>query len=251
MRVMRVLLTPVLVLVYWQAVAQSGLVSAYLLPAPWTVAKTAMTMWETGLLPQHIAASLQRVAQGFSLSVALGCLLAALTARFSLLNQFLAAPLSLLRMVPPLALIPLLILWLGIGEATQITIIVLASFFPFFLNVREGLSRLTDAQRELARSLHLSPFRYIFYVVLPCGVPSIITGLRLTFGYSWRALVGAELIAASSGLGYLVVDAQQMMHTDEVIVGILTIGLFGWSLDAAFRRLCALTLRRRFPELDA
>ena len=251
MHAFRVLLTPCLVLLYWQLAASSGLISPYLLPGPCTVAGTAVSMWQSGVLPQHIAASLERVALGFTLSVTLGCALAALTAQFRLLDQLLAAPLSLLRMIPPLALIPLLILWLGIGGATQVTIIVLASFFPFFLNVREGLARLTEAQRELARSLHLPVWRYIVYFVLPCGTPSIITGLRLTFGYSWRALVGAELISASSGLGYLIVDAQQMMHTDEVMVGILAIGILGWGLDVVFRRLCAFTLSHRFPEITA
>ena len=245
----KVLLVPILLLLYWQLLVMSGLVSAYLLPAPLTVARAAVDMWQSGVLPKHIGTSLMRVVQGFSCSASLGLLLAAAVVRFPLLDTLLAAPLSLLRMIPPLAMTPLLIIWLGIGAATPLAIIILASVFPVFLNARDGLQRVALAHRELAYCLHLSAWRYGFWVVLPGALPSIVTGLRLAFGYSWRALIGAELIAVSSGLGYLILDAQELMRSDAVIVGILCIGIIGWLLDAVFCRVVRILLQRRFAEI--
>jgi ABC-type nitrate/sulfonate/bicarbonate transport system permease component len=248
---LRSLVTPLLLLLYWQIVAGSGLVSNYLLPKPFTVWQSAVGMWQSGLLPGHINASLTRIVLGFSLSCAAGFLFAGLITRFRLLNELLAAPLALLRMIPPLAMTPLLILWLGIGSATQLTIIILASFFPIFLNARDGFARVSDDNRELARNLNLSAWAYVSRIVIPSAVPSIVTGLRLAFGYSWRALIGAELIAAASGLGYMVINAQEMLRTDQVFVGILTIGVIGWLLDSLFIRGINRLLGRRFPEIAA
>lgn len=249
MAFLRGLLTPLLLILYWQLIASSGLVSNYLLPKPVTVLYSAAAMWQSGVLPEHITASLARIVLGFSMSCTAGFLFAGLITRFSLLEELLAAPLALLRMIPPLAMTPLLILWLGIGSATQLTIIVLASFFPIFLNSRDGFARVTEANRELARSLSLSTWAYVSRIVVPSAVPSIVTGLRLAFGYSWRALIGAELIAAASGLGYMVINAQEMLRTDEVFVGILTIGVIGWILDTLFIRGTNRLLHRRFPEI--
>ena len=249
MPTLRTLLTPVLLLLFWQLLAGAGLISAYLLPPPLAVGRAAATMWQSGALPVHIQASLFRVATGFTLSALAGFAFAGLATRFAPARELLAAPFALLRMIPPLAVVPLLILWLGIGGATQMTIVILASFFPIFLSTRDGLCRVSEAHRELARSLNLSARAYVTHIVIPSAVPSIITGLRLAFGYSWRALIGAELIASSRGLGYLIMNAQDMMRTDEMLVGILTIGLLGWGLDSLFSRGAARLLRRRFPEI--
>ncbi|MDR0806859.1 MAG: ABC transporter permease [Enterobacteriaceae bacterium] len=249
MRYWRPFLTPLLLVVYWQLLASSGLISAYLLPAPLTVFHSAIAMWQSGALPRHIITSLSRVFEGFFLSCTIGTLLAGFVARYVWLEQLLSAPLALFRMIPPLAMTPLLILWLGIGDATQLSIIILASIFPIFLNTRDGLRRVSPAHKELAVSLHLSPLRYLFAIVIPSAIPSVVTGFRLAFGYSWRALIGAELIAASSGLGYLIIDSQEMMRTDAVMVGILTIGLIGWLLDTLFYRTLVQVLQRRFPEV--
>ena len=229
--------------------AGSGLISAYLLPPPFTVLKSAAAMWQSGVLPSHIETSLAHVAAGFALSALMGFFFAGLATRFALVRELLEAPFALFRMIPPLAMIPLLILWLGIGGATQMAIIVLACVFPIYLSTRDGLCRVGEAHRELALSLNLSARAYVTRIVIPSAVPSVITGLRLAFGYSWRALIGAELIASSSGLGYLIMDAQDMMRTDEVLVGILSIGLIGWALDSLFSKAVARLLRRRFPEI--
>ncbi len=251
MRIFKPFLFPLTLLGLWQIATASGMVSPYLLPGPGRVLETGLAMAENGTLSAHLLASLFRIAAGFSLSVMLAFAVAALLYRWKMLDDIFRGSLSFMRMTPPLALTPLLILWLGIGDASQIAVIVLASFFPIYLNTRDGLSRLNAPFRELAASLHLSRTRVVLFFLLPAATPSIITGLRLSFGYSWRALIAAELIAASSGLGYMIMDAEQMQRADEVIVGILVIGFLGWLLDAAFSTLSSALLKRRFPELAA
>ena len=251
MRLVKTLFLPFILLLLWQATALSGLVSPYLLPGPERVLASAAYLAQSGLLFEHLAASFSRIAIGFAVSILLGFSVAAMLTRWRILDELCTGTLSFLRMTPPLALTPLLILWLGIEDATQITIIVLASFFPIYLNTRAGLSRLEAPYKELAASLHVSRLRYVLYFLIPAAMPSIITGLRLSFGYCWRALIAAELIAASSGLGYMIMDAEQMQRADEVIVGVILIGFIGWMLDAAFTRVTSGLLSRRFPEVQA
>ena len=251
MRMIKAFFLPLLLLPVWQGVASTGMVSPYLLPGPGRVLETGLYMAGNGTLAGHVAGSLLRIAAGFGLSVVLAFLTASALYRWKVLDEICQGSLSFMRMTPPLALTPLLILWLGIGDATQIAVIVLASFFPVYLNTRDGLSRLDASFRELAASLHLSRARTVLFFLLPAATPSIITGLRLSFGYSWRALIAAELISASSGLGYMIMDAEQMQRADEVIVGILVIGMLGWALDAAFSTVASALLKRRFPELAA
>ena len=250
MRVFKTLFVPLLLLGLWHGLAASGMVSPYLLPGPGRVLESGLAMAASGVLAEHLAASFSRIGMGFSLSVVLGLSVAGLLHRFRLLDELFTGTLSFLRMTPPLALTPLIILWLGIEDATQVAIIMLASFFPIYLNTRAGLSRLDPLYRELAASLRLSSLRFVLFFLAPAAIPSVVTGLRLSFGYSWRALIAAELIAASSGLGYLIMDAEQMQRADEVIVGIVVIGVVGWMLDAGFVRVTSALLGRRFPEVQ-
>ena len=249
MRIVKTLFVPLLLLTLWHSASSSGMVSPYLLPGPGRVLSSALHMASSGVLAEHLLASFSRIGMGFSFSVVLGLSAAGVLHRFRLLDELFTGTLSFLRMTPPLALTPLIILWLGIEDATQITIITLAAFFPIYLNTRAGLSRLDPQYRELAASLRISPLRFVLYFLAPAAIPSVVTGLRLSFGYSWRALIAAELIAASSGLGYLIMDAEQMQRADEVIVGIVLIGVLGWMLDAGFVRLTSALLGRRFPEV--
>lgn len=248
---LRASIFPLLLLALWQCAASLGWVSPYLLPSPFRVLQTGFILLQNGILFKNIIASLTRVAQGFSLSVIAGCLFAWLLFCLPSLEKALDPVLNFLRMTPPLAMIPLLILWFGIGETTQLAIIILASFFPVYLNARAGFASLKPDYKELAVSLNPGPLKYTLYFLLPAAFPSIITGIRLSFGYSWRALIAAELIAASSGLGYMIADAEEMQRVDVVIVGILAIGFIGWGLDTLFKKALASLAGHRFPELAA
>ena len=148
----------------------------------------------------------------------------------------------------PLAMMPLLILWLGIGEAQKIGIIVLACFFPIFLGALGGIAQCDPKLVEVGRVCGLAQRDILRRIVLPAALPSIVIGLRIALGQGWRALVGAELVASAAGLGYMIVDAEQLARTDIVIVGIFVIGTLGLLADFGVRRLIARTapwLRQR------
>ncbi|OLA94338.1 MAG: hypothetical protein BHW60_02260 [Sutterella sp. 54_7] len=173
---------------------------------------------------------------GFLLSASAALGLALLLYRRPLWESALSLVLEALRVIPPLSLVPLLILWLGIDEAPKLAIVVLASFFPIYLSALTALRSVSSKYKELAQMLGLTESARVQEILLPGAAPGILTGLRLGFGYAWRALVGAELIAAASGLGYLIEDASSLARTDVVMVGILTIAGLGILCDQLFRR---------------
>lgn len=229
-------LWPILgLLALWHVASSAGWANAYLLPSPLRVLRAAAGAAASGELWRHVAASGRRVLEGFCAATALALPAAVLA---SLAPRFMTALdplLSFLRSIPPLALIPVLILWFGIGEASKLALIVLASFFPIFMGAVTGLCNVDPRLIEMGRSVGLSRAAIFARIMLPESVPSLVNGLRLGLGYSWRALVGAEMIASSSGLGYWILDAEQMARIDAVFSGILTIGVLGIAIDRGAR----------------
>ena len=126
------------------------------------------------------------------------------------------------------------ILWFGIGEKSKIIIIILASFFPIFINIRQAIGSTDKKLIEVGKSLCFSKLKIFFYIMLPNALPSILSGMKIGLGYSFRAIIGAEMIAASSGLGYMILDSQQLSRSDKVIAGIIAIGILGYSFDMIF-----------------
>lgn len=225
----------------WQLAASSGFWSAYVLPAPAKVMKALWVMVESGVLWKHIWVSGQRVLTGFGIAFCLAFFGGLLDYKIPWLEEYYGSFLEFMRNVPPISLIALLILWFGIGETSKIIIIVLASFFPMYLNIRKGFLSCDRRLLEVGKVFGLGPWSRFFRIVLPSSVPDILVGMRIGLGYSWRAIIGAEMIAAGSGLGYLILDAQQMSRSDKVIAGIFVIGLVGILCDKLF-----LLLLKRF-----
>ena len=240
---MRGLLLPLLLLLAWQLVSAKGVFSSYLLPSPLQVWEALGELWRSGLLMRHLAVSLKRVFLGFSLSCCLAVPLGILCGQSKRFDAYCWLLLEFLRHVPPLAAVPLIILWAGIGEASKLTIIVLASFFPLFLNTYSGIHNCDRRLLEVGRTLGFSLREQILHIRIPAALTAIVVGMQLALGYSWRALIGAELIAASAGIGYLILDAEEMSRPDVVIVGMLAIGIIGTVIDYVFLVL----LRYVFP----
>lgn len=226
---------PVLLVLLWWAASRH--VPSLLLPSPAAVGEAFLSLLASGEWFVHAGQSLARVFAGYATASTLALGAAALLYRRPRLEGWLSPLMESLRVVPPLSLIPLLILWLGIDEAPKLAIVVLASFFPVFVTTREALARVARDYEDVSNVLALTPVERLRHVLLPGAAGPVSAGLRLGFGYAWRALVGAELIAASSGLGYLIEDAGSLAHTDVVFVGILSIALLGVGFDALFRRL--------------
>jgi sulfonate transport system permease protein len=225
---------PLALLALWEVAARAGWLNAYLLPAPGAVLAAGIGLARSGELARNLWASGARVLIGFAVAVVTAVPLGVALAEWRPLERLLHFPLEFLRATPPLALLPLLVLWFGIGEAPKWAVIVLASFFPVLLNTVAGLRSVRPQLLELARTLDLTPLERVWFVIVPSALPTFVAGLRLAFGYSWRALVGAELIATSVGLGYMVMDAQAIARSDVVYAGILVIGTVGFLADRGF-----------------
>ena len=236
-RALKTALGILILLAAWQMAAGSGIWSAYVLPPPGKVARALAGMVESGVLLRHITVSSRRVLAGFSISFVLAMAGGILASQVSRAEEYYGGFLEFMRNVPPISLIALLILWFGIGETSKVIIIVLASFFPMFLNMKKGLCSCDPKLLEVGRACHLSRLQCYVQIVLPYAALDILVGMRIGLGYGWRAIIGAEMIAAGSGLGYLILDAQQMSRSDKVIVGIAVIGVVGILCDRVFSLL--------------
>lgn len=234
---------PFLLLCFWQLACSYQLFSPYLLPPPAKVAHEAVELTLSGVLFTHLAVSLRRVACGFALSCCVALPLGIICGQSRRFDAYCWLLLEFLRHVPPLAAVPLIILWAGIGEASKLTIIVLASFFPMFLNTYSGVRNVDKKLLEVGQAMHFSKWQQIWYIRLPASLEAIAVGMQLALGYSWRALIGAELIAASAGIGYLILDAEEMSRPDIVLVGMFAIGIVGTAIDYLF----IIALNKLFP----
>lgn len=227
----------------WWLVSALRLKSAYVLPSPDRVWSSAVAMAESGELGRHVVTSLGRVGAGFALAFALAFAVAVLALVAPRVHAYLAPALDFLKNVPPLALIPLLILWFGIGESPKLIVIVLTAFFPMSMSITKGLRSCGQDLLDVGTSLHLSRARTFWLIRLPHALPDVLVGMRISLGYAWRALVGAEMFAAAAGLGALIVDAGNMSRPDRVIVGVIAIGLVGLATDRLFARVVRRRLR--------
>lgn len=241
-KIFRGLLIPLVILLAWYCASANNIFSRYLLPSPADVLEAFAEVCVSGKLAEHLLVSLQRVAAGFLLSCLLAVPSGILCGQSRRFKDFCWPLLEFLRHIPPLAAVPLIILWAGIGEASKLTIIVLAAFFPLFLNTFSGIAGCDPRLLEAGRSLGFSRSRIIRYIQVPAALESIAVGLQLSLGYSWRALIGAELIAASAGIGYMILDAEEMSRPDVVIVGMLAIGVVGSVTDYLFMLLIRVLL---------
>ncbi len=232
-----VLALPVSAVIVWQVGSTYGWINNYLFPPPSEVWIAAVDLWDKGLLAKHLQVSLARVLSGFTISAGTALLSAGLNFRFPLLRRMTFIPLESVRIIPPLALVPVLILWFGIGEGSKLAVIILASFFPIYLSTLTALQNVDPKLLQMAQTLNLSKVDMVRFVLIPGASTGLATGLRLGFAYAWRALVGAEMIAASAGLGYLILDSEELARTDRIFVGIIAIALTGMLLDAVFRHL--------------
>ncbi|WP_042347022.1 ABC transporter permease [Bacillus massiliigorillae] len=223
-----------LILILWYLCSYYKVWSAYVLPSPMQVWNTFMLMVQSGELFVHICASLNRVMIGFSIAFVFAFILGIIAGLKPSFSPYYNHIVEFFRNVPPLSLIPLLILWVGIGEESKVIIIILASFFPMFLNIKKGFASCNPKLLEVGKVLGLNARQRFLKIILPSAVPDIFLGMKVGLGYSWRAIIGAEMIAAASGLGYFILDAQTMSRSDKVIVGIIVIGLLGVFCDKIF-----------------
>ncbi len=247
-RVVRVvggLVVPLLLLALWQTVSVTGLVPPYRLPPPATVVTAAAQMAQSGELWMNIAISVQRVLLGFAFGSIVGLGAAALVGLTRAGDVLLSPSLAALRAIPSLALVPLLLLWMGIGEDSKVTLIAIGAFFPVFTTVSGALRHVDVRLVEMGRSFSLRGWALFRTVQLPSVVPALVSGLRLAMAQAWLFLVAAELLAASMGLGNLLTQSQQTGRVDRIIMTIVVLALLG-ALSNAILSLVEKRLLKRW-----
>jgi sulfonate transport system permease protein len=230
-------LLPVLLIAVWQGAAAAGWIANRVLPAPLDVLAAAWKLIGTGELWQDVLVSTGRAASGFAIGGGIGFALGILNGSSRGAARLLDSSLQMLRNIPHLALIPLVILWFGIDETAKLFLVALGVFFPIYLNTYHGVRTVDPQLIEMARVYGLSRRRVFFEVVLPGALPSILVGLRYGLGITWLTLIVAETISASSGIGYLTMNAREFLQTDVVVLGILIYAVLGKLADAGARLL--------------
>ncbi|MFD0672127.1 ABC transporter permease [Cohnella sp. GCM10027633] len=230
-------LLPVLLLAVWQALGDLGYISTMLYPTPSTIAQAFYDLSASGELWTHMQISLTRAALGFGLGGGLGLLLGIAVGLFRATEKSLDPTVQMLRMVPSLALAPLFVLWFGIGEESKVLLIAKGAFFPLYINTYLGIRSVDRKLFDVTRVLAFSRFKQIIRLVLPASLPHILLGVRLSLGVAWLGLVVAELMASTSGIGYLMSDARQFTKTPVVFVGIIVFAVVGKLTDSLVRWL--------------
>ncbi|MDO9711469.1 ABC transporter permease [Paracraurococcus lichenis] len=239
------LLGPVLLVALWEAASQFGWLSPRLLAAPSTAVATGIVLLRDGVLAEHFLASAQRAYAGLAIGIALGLILALLAGLTRTGEALLDGLVQIKRAVPTLALIPLAILWLGIGDGMKVALIASACLIPVYINTHAALRGIDQRYVELARSLELNRATFLRRVALPGALPGFFTGLRLAVTTCWTALVVLEQINTTEGIGYLMNRARDYGQTEIIVVGLAVYAVLGLASDAAVRALERRALRYR------
>lgn len=212
-----------------------GLINKFLLPVPSVIAATEMLGDRTILL--HILSSFHRVVVGFSISIVFGVLLAFIVGLNKSIRFYLMPIISILKPIPPIAWIPITILWFGLGNGPSYFITMIASFFPIFFNTLTGIDDMDAQYLNVAQCFGATRKQIFKEVIFPYTLPYIFSGLRIGLAVAWMSVIAAEIVSASSGLGYMIEIAQQMLRVDNVIVGMIAIGLCGILLDRIISKI--------------
>jgi taurine transport system permease protein len=223
----------------WWAVTALGLVKPLFVPSPQAIVAKFMDVWQNGFtntsLLEHIAVSTARVFGAFLLACAVGIPLGLAMGMSPVMRGLFDPPIEFYRPIPPLAYLPLMIIWFGIGETSKVLLIFLSVFAPVALGARAGVRSAAIEQIHAAYSFGASRWQVMRHVILPSALPEILTAMRVGVGFGWTTLVAAEMVAATKGLGYMVLSASQFLQTPTVIMGIIVIAAIAYAFDLLMR----------------
>jgi sulfonate transport system permease protein len=236
-------LVPILTLIIWQILSQQKVISAKVLPAPLEVLQVGIKLIQSGELVKHLVISATRAFIGFAIGGGIGFLLGLINGSFAIADTLLDTSMQMLRNIPHLALIPLVILWFGIGEEAKIFLVVIGVMFPIYLNTYHGIRTVDSGLIEMGRVYGLNPLQVFTKIVFPAALPSILVGVRFALGIMWLTLIVSETIASDSGIGYLAMNAREFLQTDVVVFAILLYALLGKLADVAARFLESILLQ--------
>ena len=231
------------IIILWILLDKTGNLNSVIMPSPSSVIKTIKELIVDGTLWTNLLISVTRVLKGYFVAVILGVGLGILIGLSKHLDRLSGLLIQIIKPIPPIAWIPLVILWFGIGESGKIFLIFLGGFFTILVNVIDGIRQTDIKLIEVSKSMETPFFKHVFMMVIPGAAPNIFTGLRIGLSSCWMCVVAAELVSSTTGLGYLIMNARQFGQTDVVIVGMLTIGIIGKIMDSLLKWIEARVIR--------
>lgn len=232
---------PVFIMIGWQFMSWMGLIPERILPAPSQIIEAAIKLTATGELYSHMSISLSRALAGFLIGGLIGFLFGLFNGIFRLSDLFFDTSIQMLRNIPHLALIPLVILWFGIGETSKIFLVALGVLFPVYINTYHGIKSVDKKLIEMGKAYGLKGKELFFHVILPGAMSSVLVGIRFSLGVMWLTLIVAETISAQSGIGYMAMNAREFMQMDVILLSILIYAIFG-KLSDVIARYCEAKL---------
>lgn len=228
---------PILVLLFWQYASTTGFVKAALVPAPLTIVKTFISYVKSGKLWMNLSVSFGRVGCGYLIGAVLGMLIGFLMGLIKPVNSALSGIVSVLRPIPTIALVPIVILLAGIGFTSKVVIIAFGSFWPVLLNTIHGIQSVDHKLLEVAYTFRIKKYKQIFKIIVPSAIPAMLTGLRLGMSSAWMSVVAAEMIASSTGIGYLITLSRETANARVMYMCVLVIGFIGLIIDKGLTAL--------------
>lgn len=225
-------LLPILILIVWQLLSSNGILSTKILPVPSDVVMAGIELFRSGELTAHLLISFKRAIIGFIIGGSVGLFLGLLNGLFPIADRILDTTIQMVRNIPHLAMIPLVILWFGIGEEAKVFLVAIGVLFPIYVNTLHGIRSVDQGLIEMGSVYGLRSWLLFWQVVLPGALPSILVGIRYALGIMWLTLIVAETISADSGIGYMAMNAREFMQTDVVLLSIVLYALFGKMADS-------------------
>jgi len=230
-------LVPLLLLLAWEVLVDGQVIAVRVLPAPSRVLTAFLRLLRSGELLTHLSVSFQRAVLGFVLGGGAGLALGFVTGLSRVGEVLLDTPIQMIRNVPHLALVPIVILWFGIGEESKVFLVALGALFPMYVNTYHGIRSVDPGLLELGTIYQVDRRRIFTDVVLPGALPSILVGVRYALGLTWLSLIVAETLAARAGLGFMAMNAREFLETDVVVLSIVLYALLGKAADSVARLL--------------
>jgi sulfonate transport system permease protein len=227
--------SPVVIIATWQVLSSAGVIPEDKIASPAQIGTTAWQLAKDGTLGDATLVSVQRVLAGFALGATIGLVLAVVAGLSRIGEDAVDPPMQMLRTLPHFGLIPLFIVWLGIGEAPKIALIAMGVAFPLYLNTFAGIRSIDRKTNEAALTMGLTRRQRLRHVVVPGALPQALVGLRQSLGVAWLTLIVAETISADSGLGYMINHAREFLQTDVIVVGLAVYSILGLATDSLVR----------------
>ncbi|MFD1414882.1 ABC transporter permease subunit [Oceanobacillus jeddahense] len=218
---------PVLIIVLWELFGRLNLITSTMLPTPWEVIQAGWRLFETGELQEHVFISTERALIGFVIGGVIGFALGLFNGTILFLERLVDTTIQMVRTIPHLALIPLVILWFGIGESAKIFLVAVGVMFPIYINTFNGIKNVDRKLIEMGKIYGLSKWKLFTNIILPGAMPSILVGIRYALGVTWISLIVAETIGADAGIGYMATTAREFMQMDVVVLTIVLYAILG------------------------